>query len=70
MLLVCLVKYGLVIQQLLDLGEQRLLLIVMVRLDELEPGQGVTDEVGLIGILNVGRLEVDGVVATEDGVVQ
>jgi hypothetical protein len=69
MLLVGLLEYRLVVQQLLDLGEQCSLLVVMVRLDELEPGEAVPDEVGLVLVENNRRLAVDGVVTTENRVI-
>jgi hypothetical protein len=69
MLLVCFLEHGLVVQQLLDLGEERGLLVVMVRFDELEPGEAVPDEISLVLVLNDGGLVVDGVVAAEDRVV-
>lgn len=70
MLLVRLVKDGLVVEELLDLGEQGLLLVIVVRLDELKPGQGVADEVGLVRVLHVWCLQVDAVVSSKDGIVQ
>jgi len=48
MLLVGLHKDGLVAQHLLDLGEQGGLLVVVVRLDKLVPGEGVADKVGFV----------------------
>lgn len=69
-LLVRLVKDGLVVEELLDLGEQGLLLVIVVRLDELKPGQGVADEVGLVRVLHVWCLQVDAVVSSKDGIVQ
>jgi hypothetical protein len=69
MLLVCVVKDGLVLQQLLNLGEQRRFLVVMVRFDELEPGKAVADEVGFVLVGNERGLVVDGIVAAEDRVV-
>lgn len=69
-LLVCVFKDGLVIEKLLDLGEQGLLLVIVVRLDELKPSQGVADEVGLVRVLDMWCLQVDAVVTSKDGVVQ
>jgi len=69
MLLVRFLEYRLVLQQLFDLGEQRSFLVVVVRLDELVPGQAVADEVGLVLVGNDRGLLVDGVVAAEDGIV-
>lgn len=69
MLLVRLGPDGLVIQHPLDLGEQRRLLVIVVRLHKLVPRQRVADEIGLIDIFDVGRLLVDGVVAAEYRVV-
>ena len=48
MLLMRFPKYRFVPQQLLDLGEERGLLVVMVRLDKLEPGEAVPNKVGLV----------------------
>ena len=70
MLLMSFLKDSLVLQQVLDLGEQRLLFVVMMRLDESVPGQAVADKVGLVLVGNMGSLLVDGVVAAEDRVVQ
>lgn len=70
MLLVRLLEDGLVLEKLLDLGEQGLLLVIVVRLDELKPSQRVADEVGLVRILDVWCLQVDAVVTSEDGIVQ
>lgn len=41
----------------------------MVRLDELEPGKAVTNEVGLVSVSDERGLVINGVVATEDRVV-
>lgn len=70
MLLVRLGPDRLVVEQLLDLLEEHLLLVVVVRDDKLVPGQAVADEVGLVGVRDVRGLEVDAVVAAQDGVVQ
>lgn len=70
MLLVCLFEDVLVVEKLLDLGEQGLLLVIVVRLDELKPSQGVADKVGLVRVLNVWGLQVNAVVSSEDGIVQ
>lgn len=69
-LLVCLFKDGLVFEKLLDLGEQGILLVIVVRLDELKPSQGVADEVRLVRILDMWCLQVNAVVPSKDGVVQ
>jgi hypothetical protein len=69
MLLAGFFKYRFVLQQLLDLGEQGSLLVVMVRLNELEPGEAVADEVSLVLIENNRRLVVNGVVTTENRVI-
>lgn len=69
MLLMCVLKDGLVVQKLFDLGEQRRLLVVMVRLDELEPGKAVANKVGLVLFGDERGLVIDGVVAAEDRVV-
>jgi hypothetical protein len=69
MLLVGFLEYRLVLQQILDFGEQSSLLVVMVRLDELEPGEAVADKVGLVLIKNNRRLAVDGVITTENRVI-
>ena len=59
-----------VIQHLLHLGEQVGLLVIMVRLDKAEPRQSITDKINLLGLLNVRGLQVDGVEATNDAVVE
>lgn len=69
MLLVCFCKNGLVLQQFLDLGEERGLLIIVVRLDKLDPGKAVTGKVGPVSFGHDPSLVVDGVVAAEDRVV-
>jgi len=69
-LLVRVCEDGLVVQQLLDLGEERFLLVIVVRLDKLVPCEGVPHEVGLVVVLHVRCLVVDGVVPSEDGVVK
>ena len=69
MLLMRFPKYRFVPQQVLDLGEERGLLVVMVRLDKLEPGEAVPNKVGLVLVENERGLVVDGIVATEDRVV-
>lgn len=61
---------GGVLEHLLDLGEQRHFLVVVVRDDELVPGQAVSDEVGDVGGLDVRGLLVDGVETAENGVVE
>lgn len=70
MLLVRLFKDGLVLQQLLHLGEERLLLVIVVGLDEFVPDQSISDKIGLVLVQEVWCLLVDGVVAAEDRVVQ
>lgn len=70
MLLVRLLKHSLVVQQLLNFREECLLLIIMVRLDELVPSQAISHEIRLVRIGDVRRLLVNAVVAAEDGVVQ
>ena len=57
-------------KQLLDLWEEVVLLIVMVRLHKLEPGLRITDKVSLVGVLNMRSLEINGVEASNDGIVQ
>jgi hypothetical protein len=46
-------------KQLLDLREEIVLLIVVMRLDKLKPGLGIANEVSLVNILNVGSLKVN-----------
>lgn len=70
MLLVRLSPHSFIPKQVLHLGEQILLLIVMMGLDKTEPGLRVSDKVGLVGILDMRGLEVDGVEATDDGIVE
>ena len=57
-------------EQFLDLGEEVVLLIVVVRLHKLEPGLGITDEISLVGVLNMRSLKVDGIESSNDGIVQ
>ncbi len=68
-LLMCLPQDGLVPEQLLNLGEERGFLVVMVRLDKLEPGETVTNKVGLVLVQDERGLVVNGIVAAEDRVV-
>jgi hypothetical protein len=68
-LLVCFLKYRLVFQQLLNLGEQYIFLVVMVRLDKLEPGEAVANKIGLVLVGYERRLVVDRIVAAKDRVV-
>lgn len=69
MLLVRLLEYRLVVEKFLDIGKQCRLLVVMMGFDELEPGQTVADEVGLIPVSNKRSLVVDGIVTAKNGVV-
>jgi hypothetical protein len=46
-------------KQLLDLREEIVLFIVVMRLDKLKPGLGIANEVSLVNILNVGSLKVN-----------
>ena len=68
-LLMCLPQDGLVPEQLLNLGEERGFLVVMVRLDKLEPGETVANKVGLVLVQDERGLVVNGIVAAEDRVV-
>lgn len=70
MLLMRLSPHLLVGELLRHLGKQVLLLVVVVRLDELVPRERVPDKVGLVGLLDVRRLVPDGVVAADDAVVK
>ena len=65
----CLPQDGLVPEQLLNLGEERGFLVVMVRLDKLEPGETVANKVGLVLVQDERGLVVNGIVAAEDRVV-
>ncbi len=49
---------------------KRLLLIIVVRLDELVPRQSVAHEIGLVCLLDVRGLLEDRVVASEDRIVE
>jgi hypothetical protein len=69
MFLLCFLEYRLVIQEVLDLGEQAEFLVVMVRLDELEPGKAVANKVCLVSVGNERSLAVDRVEAAENRVV-
>lgn len=62
-------KNRLVLQEFFNLGEEVCFLIVVVRLDKLEPGQTVSDEISPICFLDMGNLVVDRVVPSNDGVV-
>lgn len=66
MLLVSFRPDSFIAQKFLDLGKQVILLIIVMRLDKLEPSLTIPNEIGLVDILNVGRLEVNGVVAAND----
>ncbi len=59
-----------VVENLLHLGEEHGLLVVVVRLDELVPRQGVADEGGLVLVTDVRGLLIDAVVAAQDGIVE
>ena len=58
-LLVRLLEDSLVLEKFLDLGEQGLLLVIVVRLDEFEPCQAIAYEVRLFRLGNVRGLEED-----------
>lgn len=64
MFLVCLVEDGLVAQKFLDLGKEHLLLVVVVRLDELVPRQSIADKVLLVVFLHMWCLMINGIVAS------
>jgi hypothetical protein len=70
MLMVCFLPDRVFTQKLLDLGEEIVLLIIMMRLDKLKPGLRIANKISLVGIFDVGSLEVDGVKASNNGVVQ
>lgn len=70
MLLVSFRPDRLIAQQVLDLGEQIVLLIVVMRLDETEPCLRIPNESGLVLSFNIRCLEVDAVVAANDGIMQ
>jgi hypothetical protein len=70
MLMMGLVPNWLVAEKLLDLGEEVVLLIIVVRFDKLEPSLRISNEVSLVGILHMRSLEVDGIEATNDGIMQ
>ena len=67
--LVCFLEYRLVFQQLLNLDEQYIFLVVMVRLDKLEPGEAVANKISLVLVGNERGLVVDRIVAAKDRVV-
>jgi len=69
MLLVCFHEDGVVFEELLNLCEQRSLLIVVVGFDKFVPSEAVADEVGLVLFGNERGLVVDGVVAAEDRII-
>lgn len=70
MLLIRPIQHSFPTQDLLDLREQPILLIVVMFLDELEPGKAVSDEIGIIGRFHMRRLEIDRVEAPQNGVVE
>lgn len=70
MLFVGLFKDSFVIQEILNLGEQVQLLVIVVRLDEFEPRQGIAHKIGLVGVAYVRRLQINAIEATKDGIVQ
>lgn len=70
MLFVGLLEDGLIIQQVLDLGKQVELLIIVVGLDKFEPSQGIAHKIGLVGIAYMRSLQIYAVVAAKDGVVK
>jgi hypothetical protein len=65
-----LVPNWLVTEKFLNLGEEVVLLIIVVRLDKFEPSLRITNEVGFVGVLYMRSLEVDGIEATNDGIMQ
>lgn len=70
---VLLVRLGpdaLLFQHLLDFREELGFLVVMVAFHESEPCKAVAHEVGLVGFLDVRRLQVDSVEAAENGIVE
>lgn len=69
MLLVCLVPNALRAENLLYLGKQLQLLVVMVALDEAKPRLRVADEFGLVLVRYVRSLLVYRVVAAENRIV-
>lgn len=70
MLMMGLVPYWLVTEKLLNLGEEVVLFVIVVRFDELEPSLRISNEIGLVGLLHMRSLEVDGIEATNNGIVQ
>jgi hypothetical protein len=58
-----------ILQQLFNFWKERSLLIASVCFHELVPRQAVADEARLVNITDVEGLVVDGIVASEDGVV-
>src|SRR5690606_17545269 len=58
-----------VFQQLLDLGEQYIFLVVMVRLHKLEPSEAVANKIGPVLVGNERGLVVDRIVTAKDRVV-
>lgn len=56
-------------EDLFDCWEELHFFVVMVAFHEPEPCQSVSDESGFVGILDMWCLKVDGVVASEYGVV-
>ena len=65
MLLIRLLEYGLVVQQLLGAWVQTIVFIVGMRLQELMLRQTITDEVSFVCVGDVWCLMVDGVEALE-----
>jgi len=63
-----LVKHRLVSKSLFDFGKESVLLIVVVRLYELVPGETITNEIGLVVVGDGEGLMEDGIVPAKDRV--
>lgn len=70
MLRVSLLKDFVILQEFTDLGEEVILLVVVVRLDKFVPGERVSDEICLVLLTKAYSLMPDRVVATDNAVVQ
>ena len=70
MLLVSLRPNILITKKIDDLGEECIFFVVVMGLDKLEPSQRVCDEISLVCVGDVRRLEPDGIESTNDAVVQ
>ncbi|KAH0357230.1 hypothetical protein KCU81_g145, partial [Aureobasidium melanogenum] len=69
-LLVCLVPYALLFQDVIDFREQLCFLIIMMTFDKPIPAETVSDEGSIVFDSDMGRLKIDAIKASKDGIVK